>query len=294
VTEDSLHAARDRPAVRAYRLAYDGRPFHGFQRQPDVPTVESALLDALDALDLRPSGDSDAATRATPPGYAAAGRTDAGVSALEQTVAFEAPAWLTPRALNVELPPAVRAWASADLPAAFHATHEAAWRGYRYFLYAPAPDAADARDLLARFEGDADLHNLTAAAGGDTVRTIREATTHRSGPFLVVDVRADGFLHESVRRLVRYVDRRLAPAATTPPPERVLSDERLDGPEGVGPAPPEPLVLRRVHYEGVTFETDDEALADRQSVFGERRRRAAARERVLEAVAEPRDESPER
>ena len=45
----------------------------------------------------------------------AAGRTDAGVSALAQTVAFDAPEWLTPRALNAELPAEIRAWASADV-----------------------------------------------------------------------------------------------------------------------------------------------------------------------------------
>ncbi|PSQ60288.1 tRNA pseudouridine(38-40) synthase TruA [Halobacteriales archaeon SW_7_71_33] len=272
--------------MRAFRLAYDGRPFHGFQRQPDVPTVEGALLEALAAL-----GRLDAVpgtpTRPTPPGYAAAGRTDAGVSALEQTVAFEAPDWLTPRALNAELPPAVRAWASADV-SGFHATHDASWRAYRYFLHAPTVDAAAARDLLAQFEGAVDLHNLTATPEGDTVRTVRETDARRDGAFLVVDVRADGFLHESVRRLVRYLCRRLDPASEAPSPERLLSTAGLDGPEGVEPAAPEPLVLRRVHYEGVEFEADETALADLRSTFDERRRRAAARERVLGVIADDR------
>ena len=51
-------------AVRAYRIAYDGQPYHGFQRQPDVPTVEDALLSALRALDVLEAGGD------TPPGYA--------------------------------------------------------------------------------------------------------------------------------------------------------------------------------------------------------------------------------
>ena len=61
--------------MRAFRVAYDGRPYSGFQRQPDVPTVEDTLLDALRALGVFEGSD-------VPPGYAAAGRTDAGVSAL--------------------------------------------------------------------------------------------------------------------------------------------------------------------------------------------------------------------
>ena len=109
------------PATRAYRVAYDGRPFHGFQRQPDVSTVADALLDALRDLGVAFDGD-------VPPGYAAAGRTDAGVSALAQTVAFEAPAWLSPAAFNSELPASVRAWAAADAPEGFHATHDAVER----------------------------------------------------------------------------------------------------------------------------------------------------------------------
>src|SRR6056297_1923774 len=102
--------------MRAFRVAYDGRPYHGFQRQPDVPTVENTLFDALAAL-----GVADG----KPAGYAAAGRTDAGVSALAQTVAFACPDWLSPAALNSELPATIRAWASADAEPDFHATHHA-------------------------------------------------------------------------------------------------------------------------------------------------------------------------
>ena len=57
--------------MRAYRVAYDGRPYHGFQRQPDVPTVEDAVFDALRELDVL------APDAAKPEGYAAAGRSRA-------------------------------------------------------------------------------------------------------------------------------------------------------------------------------------------------------------------------
>ncbi|MUV89804.1 tRNA pseudouridine(38-40) synthase TruA, partial [Halapricum sp. CBA1109] len=41
----------------AYRIAYDGRPFRGFQRQPDVATVSDTLIDALDSLGVETDAD---------------------------------------------------------------------------------------------------------------------------------------------------------------------------------------------------------------------------------------------
>lgn len=79
--------------MRAYRIATDGRGYHGFRRRAAVETVSDVILDALRELD-------HAGREEVPPGYAAGGRTDAGVSAVAQTVAFEAPDWLVPFAFN--------------------------------------------------------------------------------------------------------------------------------------------------------------------------------------------------
>ncbi|KPN30077.1 tRNA pseudouridine synthase A [Halolamina pelagica] len=170
--------------MRAFRLAYDGRAFYGFQRQPDVPTVEGALLETLAAGGVLDDGE-------TPPGYAAAGRTDAGVSAVAQTVAFEAPDWCTPAALNGRLPGSIRAWAAADVPQGFHATHDASRRTYTYQLHAPDADDAAAVEAANRLAGEHDFHNLTSDESG----TVRDVTVgvERDGEFLVVTVGAGGF-----------------------------------------------------------------------------------------------------
>lgn len=262
--------------MRAFRIAYDGRPYHGFQRQPSVPTVEGELFDALAALGIADGG--------PPEGYAAAGRTDAGVSALAQTVAFRAPEWCTPRALNGDLPPGIRAWAGAEPPPDFHATHDATWRAYRYHHHAPELDRDAVSRALSAVEGTHDFHNLTAVTdpGVDTTRTVHEATVERSGDFLVVRVRAEGFLHEMVRRVVGYVTD--AARGEAPGIERVLSDEVLSGPEGIAPAPAEPLVLSGVGYPDLEFAVDDRAAESRRSVFEKRRVAAATRARVTAAL----------
>jgi tRNA pseudouridine38-40 synthase len=268
--------------VRAFRIAYDGRPYHGFQRQPDVSTVEDAILDALVALDVLPEeGDR---TRPTPDGYAAAGRTDAGVSATAQTVAFDAPTWLTPATLNAELPASVRAWAGTPTPDAFHATHDATSREYTYFLYAPEAGRERARRALDALAGTHDFHNLTPDESG----TVRELITglERDGPFLVVTLRAGGFPRQFVRRAVSVMAEVARGEAGFDRIEQVLDTEPLEGPAGVAPAPGYPLVLTDVIYPGLTFETDEAAAASAREIFADRRIEHATAARVAGVLAD--------
>ncbi|QKG93696.1 tRNA pseudouridine(38-40) synthase TruA [Halorubrum salinarum] len=273
--------------TRAFRVAYDGRAYAGFQRQPHARTVADALLEALADHGLVDRGDGS--THATPPGYAAAGRTDAGVSAVAQTVAFEAPTWLTPRAFNGHLPGSVRVWAAADVGDEFHATHDAVRRTYRYHLYAPESGAESASDrarrdpehavdddrfleALARFDGERDFHNLTTDETG-TVRDLDAGAT-REGDTLVVELSADGFPRALVRRVVaaaRAVGRGTADLVWI---DRLLDAEPIPGDRGIGPAPPEPLVLWDVTYPDVSFAVDREAAESARIAFGERHRDA--------------------
>ncbi|WP_222920428.1 tRNA pseudouridine(38-40) synthase TruA [Natrinema sp. SYSU A 869] len=276
-------------APRAFRIAYDGTDYYGFQRQPqpDIPTVEDAIFDALRALEvLAPDADK-------PAGYAAAGRTDAGVSALAQTIALEAPDWLAPRAVNAELPADVRAWAAADAPEGFHATHHASRRAYTYHLYAPPADEAmsgsDAdqtapavdderfRAACETLSGTHDVHNLTPD-GRNTERSLT-LEADRDGDYLVVTVSAGGFARELVRRLVslaRAIGAGESPLAKI---DRVLESEPLPGHKGIAPAPPEPLVLTDVVYPDLAFEIDADAAESARAVFDRRRvdRRTGAR-----------------
>lgn len=266
--------------LRAYRVAYDGQPYHGFQRQPDpgVATVEDALLAGL--LDL---GIVDGDGGNTPDGYAAAGRTDAGTSALAQTVAFAAPEWLSPSAFNSVLPDEIRVWASTPAPAAFHATHDATAREYTYFLHAPAAVEQRARKALDALAGEHDFHNLTPDDEG-TVREIETVLT-RDGPFLVVMVRAGGFPRQFVRRLVTVVEEMARGDAGMERIDSVLGEAPLSGPEGVPPAPAGPLVLSGVSYPELSFAVDDNALAAARSFFTDRHAERAAGARVAAALS---------
>ena len=273
--------------MRAFRLAYDGRPFYGFQRQPDVSTVEGTLFDTLETLSVLP------AEAGKPSGYAAAGRTDRGVSALAQTVAFECPDWLTPRALNSELPGTIRAWASADVDDPFHATHDAVRREYTYHLYAPrdttesldgrpAVDDDRAHDALDRLCGSHDFSNLTPDETG-TRRGLSGRLTRR-GAVVELEFAAGGFARELVRRLVSVIQ------CVATGEQSLEWVDTLLGPTTVEqrppPAPPEPLVLSDVVYPGVDFDRDPEAAESTQTAFGQRAVDALVGERVSRSVRE--------
>jgi tRNA pseudouridine38-40 synthase len=145
------------------RLAYDGSGFRGFAIQtgrPPVPTVAGALVEALTRV-----------TR-TDITLTCAGRTDAGVHALDQVVHFDLPAEtsdsLDPGAVvkscNSQLGPAIVVREAGPAPDGFDARHSATARRYRYLVVnAPVPDPLLA-GLAWHVADRLDLRSMAAAA----------------------------------------------------------------------------------------------------------------------------------
>ncbi len=108
-------------------LSYCGTPFHGWQVQPGLDTVQGRLADAV----RRMTGES-----VLPQG---SGRTDAGVHALAQVASFTLAAEIPPanlqRALNQLLPPSVRIDRAELAPPDFHARHSARRKTYEYRVF---------------------------------------------------------------------------------------------------------------------------------------------------------------
>ncbi|QZA89260.1 tRNA pseudouridine(38-40) synthase TruA [Salinarchaeum sp. IM2453] len=241
----------------AFRVAYDGQGYHGFQRQPDVDTISDTFLDALAALDIHDEN--------IPPGYAASGRTDAGVSAVAQTIAFDAPKWLTPEAINTYLPDDIIVWAYTTVPEEFHPTHDAVRRRYEYLLYPDGHlDTSRLESAITRLSGYHDFHNLTL----DSTGTHRDLTIEfqLDDPYIVLQFESDGFPRQFVRRAVSLLRMIATGARDLAFIDRVLSDQPLPGPDGIAPASPLPLLLVDVVYSNRSFQPSN-AVENHVSTF---------------------------
>jgi tRNA pseudouridine38-40 synthase len=198
-------------AVRRFKatVEYDGTEFAGFQSQRNARTVQGELEAALSRL-----------TGGNRQPVVGAGRTDAGVHATGQVIAFTYPGSLSvealSEALNGTLPPDVAIRDLRRAPAGFHPRYAARYREYRYSIWnGPRSPLRERTALWVRQELDVAAmaraatafegrHDFSAFGGTDPqpVRTVHRLRVRRDGSLVTIDVRADAFLRGMVRRIV--------------------------------------------------------------------------------------------
>lgn len=236
-------------------LAYDGTHFLGFQRQGKARTVQVVVETALRQLGWQGKT------------LLAAGRTDTGVHASGQTIAFDLD-WTHDlaalgRAMNANLPEDVAVQSVAVTADDFHPRFDAQSRTYQYRVYCE-PNRSPLRDRYTwRVWPAAEIEKLQAAASlfegthdfaafgtpprvkGSTIRTVYRANWEQQVDGLQFEITANAFLYHMVRRIVFL---------------QVLTGQgRLDleelklgivaaRPQTPGLAPPQGLVLTKVNY----------------------------------------------
>jgi len=233
----------------AIKIAYIGTNFYGSQSQPGLRTVEGELRRALEG----------AGTIAPKAKIALSGRTDAGVHALCQVASFEPadPKLTAPRIINSKLPPDLWAYAKADVANGFDPRRHATGREYRYILYAPEVIEGQLREFAPQITGTHDFTNFSSVEPGkNPIRTVRRIEVTKRGDLYLIDIEADSFLWNMVRKIITAL--RLVGSREKP------NDwiERMFDPsysEGIPPAPAAGLYLARVSYDDIAFEEDDYA-----------------------------------
>ena len=241
----------------ALGVEYTGSQFRGFQAQKhDTNTVQGYLHKALTTIANEPIE------------LVCAGRTDAGVHATGQVIHFDTLAQRQGRAwtmgANTHLPDGVAITWACDVNFGFHARFSARARTYRYIIQnTPSRPAIqngqvtwDRRklDLEAMqqaakvLQGEHDFSSFRAAQcqARSPVRDVHYISIRSMAPFIIIEIRANAFLHHMVRNIVGVLTTIAAGEKPIAWAEQVLAHK--DRTKGGVTAPPDGLYLVNVKY----------------------------------------------
>ncbi len=245
------------------RIAYDGTNYCGFQVQNNGVSVAQVFQDAMEeVLGNRPD-------------IKGCSRTDAGVHALAFALNFSTdcriPVEKIPIAINTKLPPDIRVLSAQVVPDDFHARYAAHNKTYHYRIRNSAIespfdcrytvrvpkllDVGAMNEAAKRCEGTRDFTTFcaagsSAAAHGDTVRTITDCHVVREGDIVTISVTADGYLYNMVRilagTLVEVGNGRMTPDQVT------VALDACDRSKAGPTMPAKGLFLYQVEYDETT------------------------------------------
>lgn len=244
-------------------LAYDGARYYGFQKQsnPNTPTIQGSIEKALHELGWNGSS------------ILSAGRTDTGVHALGQVIAFDLD-WHHSEtdllaALNAHCPNDVSMLKIEETSPDFHPRFQAISRRYIYHAFCqsirnplrekyawrvwPEIDFEIMQRSISMIIGRHDFaaFGTPPSDRGSTIRCVENASWQYwydvvGQEWLVFDIIADAFLFRMVRRLVsffisigqgKHEEDEIGQLLQEPPPHPIQ-----------GLAPPQGLVLVEVNY----------------------------------------------
>jgi tRNA pseudouridine38-40 synthase len=196
----------------AIGLEYLGTAFCGWQRQGHAVSVQGTVERAVSLV-------ADESVS-----IVAAGRTDAGVHAVGQVAHFDTRAERSDRSwllgVTSNLPPEISLDWVLPVPESFHARYSAVARTYHYLILNRPMRSALYHDRAWWVRGELDLEAMQDAArlllgehdfsafraaqcqAKTPMRDLQVLDLRRAGAFIIVECRANAFLHHMVRNIV--------------------------------------------------------------------------------------------
>ena len=278
----------------ALKIGYIGTNFHGFQRQPDLRTVEEELIYHLHKLDYI---DDLKKSR-----FRIAGRTDAGVHSLGNVISFQSEKDVRVNEINNSLPDDIQILASAPVRYAFKPRY-AQMRQYRYMLFQDL-DIDKLRECAEIFKGTHNFTNFTKRFQKTTTRTIDDIKVtkvdledyhkrefpnlHDTLSPIFIDIYGESFLWNMVRKMMRvFVD--VAIGKMTLDEVQDLLNPPQDAPRAnIKVMEAEYLILMDIQYDGIKFRYDDYACErfkrDLVDSLSDLQKRYAIRESIVKSL----------
>ena len=191
-------------------IEYDGKGFHGWQKQPNKLNIQGEIEKAIEAI----TGEHNVE-------LIGSGRTDRGVHSLGQVANFktnsELPIEKMALALNSKLKKSIRIQKAEEVEERFHSRYSVHAKKYRYVIcnakmgtaiyreleyQFPIPLEVDKMQQAARyFEGEHDFASFKASgtSSKNSVRKIFRAEVFREGERVLIELTGNGFLYNMVR-----------------------------------------------------------------------------------------------
>ncbi len=253
----------------ALKIAYIGTNFHGFQRQPDVRTVEEELI-----YHLRKLGYIDDLKNAR---FRIAGRTDRGVHSLGNVISFQSEKEVQVNQINNSLPDDIQIIAKAPVRFGFKPRY-AQMRKYRYILFDQGLDMEAIQKAANIFTGTHNFTNFTKRNQKTTTRTIDKIeifkptinenikNKNKNYPHLnttyepiFFDIYGESFLWNMVRKMMRvFVDIGQGKMSLEEL-KRLLNPKEGEPRAYIKVLEPENLILMDIQYDGIKFQYDNYA-----------------------------------
>ncbi len=249
----------------ALKIGYIGTNFHGFQRQPNLRTVEEELIYHLRKLDYI---DDLKKSR-----FRIAGRTDAGVHSLGNVISFQSEKEVRVNEINNSLPDDIQILAKAPVRYAFKPRY-ALMRQYRYLLFQDL-NMDKLNEVAELFKGTHNFTNFTKRFQKTTTRTIDDIkinkvalndyskrefpNLHDTVSPIFIDIYGESFLWNMVRKMMRvFVDVALD-KMTLEDVEKLLNPPKDSSRASIKVMEPDYLILMDIKYDGIKFKYDDYA-----------------------------------
>lgn len=280
----------------ALKIGYIGTNFHGFQRQPDLRTVEEELIYHLRKLnyidDLKKSR------------FRIAGRTDAGVHSLGNVISFQSEKDVRINEINNSLPDDIQILASAPVRYAFKPRY-AQMRQYRYVLFQDL-DIDKLKQCAEVFKGTHNFTNFTKRFQKTTTRTIEDIkitkadlTDYHKKEFpnlhdtlspIFVDIYGESFLWNMVRKMMRVFVDVATDKMSLDEVEKLLNPAEGEPRANIKVMEADYLILMDIQYDGIKFRYDGYACErfkrDLVDSLSDLQKRYAVRESMIKSLNE--------
>lgn len=229
----------------ALKVAYIGSNFSGFQRQADVPTVEGEIIKALQEIELIETPDAS--------GFSIAGRTDKGVHAMGNVVAFRSENEIRINQINKALPSEVQFIAKAPVHFGFRPRY-ALRRYYRYIMVDfEGLDITKMQIASEYMVGTHNFLNFSKRSERNPIRTVESINISKNGQTIIVDVVGQSFLWKMVRKMIMVL---YQCGKGEIDPERIPEYLNPHYSPGLKPMPSSGLILMDVEYKNLKFRYD--------------------------------------